>query len=95
MNMEEDNRRERVEQKQKEEDGKRKEYGNKEENRRRELNLREWFVEERGKEESRVALKWNRMKDGIRIEWERERMMWKGMNGKNDGNMMKREREWE
>ena len=37
-----------------------------------------------------MALKWNRMKDGMRIEWERERMMWKGMNGKNDGNMMKR-----
>ena len=33
MNMEEDNRRERGEQKQKEEDGKRKEYGNKEEKR--------------------------------------------------------------
>ena len=36
-------------------------------------------------EERRVMLKWNRMKDGMRIEW--ERMIWKGMNGKNDERM--------
>ena len=35
-------------------------------------------------------LKWNRMKDGIRIEWEREDDM-KGMNGKNDERMNERE----
>ena len=38
-----------------------------------------------------MALKWNRMKDGMRIEW--ERMIWKGMNGKSDDEGgMKRER---
>ena len=46
----------------------------------------EWFVEERGRRGKESCVKWNRMKDGKRREWG-ERMMWKGMNGKNDERM--------
>ena len=71
MSVEEDNGRERGEEKQ-EKNGNRKEYGNKEDNRGRVSNQRECLQKREEEEERRVALKWNRMKDEMRIEWERE-----------------------
>ena len=72
MSVEEDNGRERGEEKQ-EKNGNRKEYGNKEENRiEGENRIKEWLVEERGRRGKESCVKWNRMKDGKRREWERE-----------------------